>query len=80
MFNTIIKYNGEQHYKPVTFGNLTIEEVKNNLIRQQKRDKTIRLYCKNNDINLLEIPYFYNDSKIKKEITKFSKRIKNGKN
>ena len=48
----IIEYNGEQHYKPVKrFGGAKAFH------RQQKRDKNVRDYCKENNIKLLEISY-----------------------
>ena len=48
----IIEYNGEQHYKPIEyFGGE--EEFK----KQCFRDEHLRVYCNNNNIRLLEIPY-----------------------
>lgn len=47
-YNTVIEYQGEWHYF----------DFKNNLTIQQKRDKTKREYCKNNDIEEIEIPYW----------------------
>lgn len=53
-YNTIIEYNGEQHYKYTPYfhrgGLLDFE-------RQQKRDNYIRNYCKKESINLIEIKY-----------------------
>jgi DNA-directed RNA polymerase subunit RPC12/RpoP len=49
--NLIIEYNGEQHYiarRIVT---------KKSLERQQKRDEALRRFCKEANIDLLEIPY-----------------------
>lgn len=52
-YNLCIEYQGEQHYKPISiFGG----EEKFKL--QQKHDNIKREYCKNNDIGLLEIPYY----------------------
>lgn len=50
--NTIIEYNGEQHYieKPIWGG---AEE----LTRIQERDQSLRMFCKEHKINLIEIPY-----------------------
>lgn len=52
----MIEYNGEQHYnKNVTFGNTNNpDEI---FALQQRRDNILRNYCKENNINLLEIPY-----------------------
>ena len=58
--NTCIEYQGIQHYKPVErFGG---EEQ---FIIQQKHDMIKKEYCAKNNINLIEIPYWYNtDDKI----------------
>lgn len=51
-YNTIIEYNGRQHYIPIGFfgGNKTFEQQKN-------RDMALRQYCKEHGIKLIEIPY-----------------------
>ena len=50
--NTIIEYNGQQHYYPVKwFGGEEAFE------HQQERDHALRLYCKEHQIRLVEIPY-----------------------
>ena len=56
-YNLFIEYDGEQHYKPVKFGN-DLEEAKINLQKTQSHDKIKNEYCKNNNINLLRIPYW----------------------
>lgn len=51
-YNTIIEFNGEQHYKPIKlFGGQKKFE------QQQERDNALRKYCKEYKINLIEIPY-----------------------
>ena len=61
-----IEYNGEQHYRPVKhFGG--VEKFK----YQQYRDNALRLFCKENGIKLIEIPYLDFDeieNIIKKEL------------
>lgn len=57
--NTIIEFNGEQHYgianDEITHGNNTYN-------KQAKRDIQLRKYAADHDINLIEIPYvFRND-------------------
>lgn len=47
----IIEFYGQQHYKPVYWGN------KNNLEKRQQIDKLKQEYCKNNNIPLLIISY-----------------------
>lgn len=50
--NLIIEYNGKQHYKPVAmFGGAKAFH------KQQQRDRNIRIYCRENDIKLLEISF-----------------------
>lgn len=50
--NLVIEYNGQQHYFPVEwFGGQEVFE------QQQERDHALRLYCKEHEINLLEISY-----------------------
>jgi hypothetical protein len=67
-FNLIIEYNGGQHYAPVCFGGISIEKAKNNFIKQVNRDEYVRNYCKNNNINLIEIDgRIINGKKINKD-------------
>lgn len=50
--DTVIEYNGEHHYKPVQwFGGLKNYDL------QKMRDESLRQYCKENKIKLIEIPY-----------------------
>ena len=51
-YNTFIEYNGQQHYMPIELmgGQLKFEQ-------QQARDEELRQYCKDNNINLIEIRY-----------------------
>ena len=51
-YNTIIEYNGQQHYFHVGwFGCNNVFEM------QQERDYGLRLYCKEHGIRLIEISY-----------------------
>jgi len=51
--NLCIEYDGEFHYKEYNkFGS------KPTLLKSQERDKLKNQYCKDNDINLLRIPYW----------------------
>lgn len=56
-----IEYNGEQHYKEVPIFEASLEE-------QQERDSRKREYCKNNNIKLIEIPYWLKREEIKQLI------------
>lgn len=51
-YNTFIEYNGKQHYimQEGFGGQLKFDN-------QLKRDEYVRVYCKRNNINLIEIPY-----------------------
>lgn len=53
--NLIIEYNGIQHYKITQFGSQTLEKATDSFKRQQVRDQQLRIYCAENNINLLEI-------------------------
>jgi len=53
----VIEYNGEQHYEPVEyFGG------KEKFQKQQKNDNIKKQYCKENNIKLIEIPYWEKDN------------------
>lgn len=61
-FNILIEYQGEQHYYPVKFGTQNIDEAKEKLGYTKKHDEIKKAYCFNNNIYLIEIPYWeYND-------------------
>lgn len=50
---TLIEYQGEQHYKPINFFGGE-EKFK----KQEERDQEKRIFCKNNNYFLIEIPYY----------------------
>lgn len=54
-YNCFIEYNGEQHYIPIEYfgGELQFN-------KQLIRDNNLRLYCKNNKIQLIEIKFDQN--------------------
>jgi len=61
--NTVIEYNGKQHYHPVEyFGGQTRFE------KQVERDNSLRKYCNDVGINLVEIPYSYSWDRIQSVI------------
>lgn len=70
--NIIIEYNGKQHYKPVRFGGISKERAEDKFIKQQNRDEELRIYCKENNIILLEIPYTWKEDKIIEELEKLN--------
>jgi hypothetical protein len=57
-FNTSIEIQGKQHYEPVDFGGRPREWSIQDFKIQQIRDQIKRDYCKENNIKLLEIPYW----------------------
>ena len=59
--NTIIEYNGKQHYIPIKYFGGDI-----NFQKQQNRDNVLEQYCKNNSIQLINIEY----DKSKEEVVK----------
>lgn len=62
-YNTLIEYDGMQHFQPVEyFGGE--EKFK----KQQANDDTKNVYCIENAINLIRIPYTHSDEQIKKDI------------
>ena len=62
-YNICIEYDGEQHFRPIDyFGG------ENGFKQRQRNDQIKTQYCKNNNINLLRIPYFKN---IEEELEKF---------
>lgn len=55
--NTCIEYDGEQHFRPVTFGGCSMEIAEENLKNTQDRDKIKDKFCSDNNITLLRIKY-----------------------
>jgi hypothetical protein len=53
--NTIIEYNGGQHYFPVSFNGCGVKVAKENFDKQQKRDAYLQTICNNNNIKLIWI-------------------------
>lgn len=54
-YNTLIEYQGIQHYLPKTFGGITKEQALDNFHKQQYHDKLKRDYASNNNYNLIEV-------------------------
>jgi hypothetical protein len=61
-YNTVIEYNGKQHYEPIEFYG-----GKKKFIERNIRDMIKRNYCKKYGINFIEIPYWM-ENKIEKYI------------
>ena len=56
-FNTIVEYDGEQHFYPVSHGSQTKEDAIEKLKYTQRHDAMKNEYCNKNGINLIRIPY-----------------------
>jgi len=65
----ILEYNGDQHYRPVKFGGISIERANLNFAKQQVRDKSIEAFCDDNKIKLIWIDgRKYKDKKLERYI------------
>lgn len=73
-FNLFIEYDGEQHYKPVRYFSQSDEEVEATFNETKRRDKIKDQYCKENNINLLRIPYWEKQN-IKTIINNYLQRL-----
>ena len=60
--NKCIEYDGQHHYKPVTFNGISIEEAEMNHKATIKHDKIKDKYCQSKNIELLRIPYYEFDN------------------
>ena len=54
-YNTIIEYNGRQHYMPVCFGGIEQSRAEDNFIKRQERDWYLQNFCDINNIKLIWI-------------------------
>jgi len=57
-YNTCVEYQGKQHYEPVNFAGKGEEWALKQFELIKIKDKIKKDYCKNNNINLIEIPYW----------------------
>jgi hypothetical protein len=64
----IIERQGEQHYMPVDFGRYTKLEAETAFFHNIIRDNEMRWYCDENNIILLEIPYWWKKKEIIEEL------------
>ena len=56
--NKCIEFDGQHHYFPVNFNGISDEEALENYKTVIKHDKIKDDYCKENNIDLLIIPYY----------------------
>lgn len=55
--NACIEYDGQQHFKPIQFGGISIKNAINRFEKTKSNDKIKTKYCKNNNILLIRISY-----------------------
>ena len=67
--NILIEYDGRQHYELSFWGNTSEEESINNLRETKENDEIKNRYCKDNNIELIRIPY-WNFDKIEEILIK----------
>lgn len=60
--NTVIEYDGEQHFFPVSFSGLDKDKAEENFELEQLKDKIKTDYCAKNNIKLIRIPYWDYDN------------------
>lgn len=60
--NTVIEYDGEQHYKPIPRGNMSIDDAIEALELTKYHDDIKTKYCIKNKINIIRIPYWEADN------------------
>ena len=53
----LIEFDGEQHFKPIRFYNISSEKAQTILTSTQIRDQYKNKWCKDNNIPLIRIPY-----------------------
>lgn len=58
--NICIEYDGEQHFRPVTFNGTDLAVCERNFKTTKKHDEMKNKYCEDNGIRLIRIPYYEN--------------------
>lgn len=58
----LIEYDGEQHFKPVQYGGISIEQATEKFLQTQIHDNIKDQYCEEYNIPLLRIPYWEFDN------------------
>lgn len=56
--NLLIEVDGEGHYKPCYFNNCSLKSAKASFKKTKENDKIKDTYCRDNNLNLLRIPYW----------------------
>lgn len=58
----LIEFDGEQHFRPIQFGGMSIEKSEELFKDNVKRDEIKNKYCADNNIDILRIPYYEYDN------------------
>lgn len=58
----LIEYDGEQHYKPITFKGIDVKKSLEQFEKCKINDSIKNDYCKRNNIKLIRIPFFEFDN------------------
>ena len=74
-YNKIIEVDGEGHFRPTHFNNISLENATKTYLKTVEHDKIKTKYCKKNNIPLLRIPYWEikDKEKYKEIISQFIK-------
>jgi hypothetical protein len=56
-YNTLIEFDGEQHYFPVRFHGMDEQDAKNNFVYVKKHDEIKNEFCAKYNIPLIRVPY-----------------------
>lgn len=56
-YDIVIEYDGIQHFEPVNFGGITNEQAEDKFKETQNNDKLKNDFCKENNFQLIRIPY-----------------------
>lgn len=57
-YNVCIEFDGQHHFKPVTFNGISKEQAIINHENTKKHDEIKNQYCKDHNIKLIRIPYY----------------------
>ena len=60
-YNTVVEYDGQQHFYPVKFPTMTEDDAKEHFQIVQIRDEIKNKYCAKNNIKMVRIPYTESD-------------------
>ena len=66
--NVMVEYDGQQHFRPVRFGGISLKKAKKQLVKQKLIDNLDEKFCKYNGIILHRIRYNEDKEKSIKEL------------